>query len=256
MANQNYPRGGRGSQDRGQGYSDGWGNGRQPSRDGGAYQRDSDQGYYDSDRDDYDANKYPTSQGSYGYDADENIYQGEGSSGRYRDGGYQGGQNRRWQDQPGQQGARRDGSPRGQDWGPNGAQSGSVWGDPRRNQPYQSATGSHRGQGDSDAPAMSRGDVPPIGQSHRGRGPKNYQRSDDRIYEDVCDRLFEDNALDASNIYVSVSDREVTLSGEVETKHAKRRAEDCADCCSGVEHVQNNLRVKSSSREEGETAGR
>lgn len=84
------------------------------------------------------------------------------------------------------------------------------------------------------------------GQSHRGRGPKNYQRSDDRICEDVCDRLSDDHDVDASDIDVSVSNREVTLSGEVDSKQAKRRAEDCADSCSGVEHVQNNLRVKKS----------
>lgn len=82
------------------------------------------------------------------------------------------------------------------------------------------------------------------GQSHRGRGPKNYQRSDDRICEDVCDRLADDHDVDASNIDVSVSNREVTLAGEVDSKQAKRHAEDCADSCSGVEHVQNNLRVK------------
>jgi hypothetical protein len=27
------------------------------------------------------------------------------------------------------------------------------------------------------------------GKSHPNRGPKNYQRSDARIYEDVCERL-------------------------------------------------------------------
>ncbi|MFW8637566.1 BON domain-containing protein [Cribrihabitans pelagius] len=78
---------------------------------------------------------------------------------------------------------------------------------------------------------------------HRGRGPKNYQRSDARIEEDVNDRLTDDSRLDASEIEVSVSDREVHLSGTVSSKAEKRRAEDCADDVSGVEHVQNNLRV-------------
>lgn len=82
------------------------------------------------------------------------------------------------------------------------------------------------------------------GASHRGRGPKNYRRSDDRIREDVCDRLSDDDDIDASGIEVSVSEREVTLSGEVDSKRAKRIAEDCADAVSGVNHVQNNLRVK------------
>ena len=78
---------------------------------------------------------------------------------------------------------------------------------------------------------------------HRGRGPKSYQRSDERILEDINDRLTEDPQLDASDIEVSVSGREVTLSGTVAHRFDKRRAEDLADSVSGVTHVQNNLRV-------------
>jgi len=39
---------------------------------------------------------------------------------------------------------------------------------------------------------------------HAGRGPKGYQRSDERIREDVCDRLTEHPAIDASEIEVEV----------------------------------------------------
>ncbi|WP_063776639.1 BON domain-containing protein [Microvirga massiliensis] len=80
--------------------------------------------------------------------------------------------------------------------------------------------------------------------NHRGRGPRGYTRSDDRIREDVCERLTSDPWVDASEIEVSVSDREVTLSGMVDSRDAKRRAEDCAESVSGVTHVQNNLRVQ------------
>jgi osmotically-inducible protein OsmY len=79
---------------------------------------------------------------------------------------------------------------------------------------------------------------------HRGRGPKGYTRSDDRIREDVNDRLTDDWRVDASNIDVSVSTGEVTLSGTVDSRDAKRRAEDLAENISGVKHVQNNLRVR------------
>ena len=82
---------------------------------------------------------------------------------------------------------------------------------------------------------------------HRGRGPADYVRSDDRIREDVNDRLTEDYWIDASRIGVTVSDGEVTLDGTVDGKHAKRRAEDLADDVTGVKHVQNNLRVDSTS---------
>ena len=79
---------------------------------------------------------------------------------------------------------------------------------------------------------------------HRGRGPRNYSRSDERIREDVSDRLSDDHHLDASDIEVSVSDGEVTLDGTVDSRAAKRHAEDLAERCSGVLHVQNNLRVR------------
>ena len=79
---------------------------------------------------------------------------------------------------------------------------------------------------------------------HRGRGPRNYTRSDERIREDVSDRLSDDHHLDASDIEVSVSGGEITLSGTVDSRFAKRHAEDLAESCSGVMHVQNNLRVR------------
>ncbi|WP_067335999.1 BON domain-containing protein [Stappia indica] len=79
---------------------------------------------------------------------------------------------------------------------------------------------------------------------HRGKGPRGYKRSDARISEDVHDRLSDDPYLDASNISVEVNDREVVLSGLVDHRHDKRRAEDCAESVSGVTHVQNNLRVR------------
>lgn len=79
---------------------------------------------------------------------------------------------------------------------------------------------------------------------HRGRGPKNYRRSDARILEDVNDRLTDDAWLDAQDIDVEVKDCEVTLSGTVGDRRAKRHAENLVERVSGVTHVQNNLRVR------------
>jgi hypothetical protein len=78
----------------------------------------------------------------------------------------------------------------------------------------------------------------------RGLGPKGYRRSDERINEDVHERLTDDPWLDASNIEVQVKDGEVTLSGHVENREAKHRAERLVEDLSGVGHVQNNLRVR------------
>lgn len=77
----------------------------------------------------------------------------------------------------------------------------------------------------------------------RGKGPRGYQRADERIQEDVNDRLSEDPRLDATDIEVSVSSSEVTLWGEVSNRADKRRAEDCVESVSGVTNVQNNLRI-------------
>ena len=93
--------------------------------------------------------------------------------------------------------------------------------------------------------------------NNRGRAPKGYQRSDDRIREDVHDRLADDGFLDASNIEVRVTGGEVTLDGTVDSRFAKRHAEDLVEAVSGVNHCQNNLRVRPSGERApggGETA--
>jgi osmotically-inducible protein OsmY len=98
--------------------------------------------------------------------------------------------------------------------------------------------------GDDEAERRRRMDVRDNQEHHRGRGPRGYQRSDERILEDVNDRLTDDPHLDASEIDVSVSSREVTLNGTVNSRFEKRHAEDLAETVSGVTHVQNNLRIK------------
>lgn len=79
--------------------------------------------------------------------------------------------------------------------------------------------------------------------SHRGRGPKGYQRSDERIREDVCERLERDHHVDASDIEVRVEAAVVILSGTVDDRATKRRAEDIAESIGGVHDVQNHLHV-------------
>jgi len=97
--------------------------------------------------------------------------------------------------------------------------------------------------GDDDAQRRRHQDEQRASQN-RGRGPRGYSRSDDRVREDVNDRLTDDSYVDASEIDVAVSKGEVTLSGTVTHRSAKRRAEDIAESISGVTHVQNNLRVR------------
>jgi BON domain len=100
-----------------------------------------------------------------------------------------------------------------------------------------------------------------------GRGPKGYRRSDERIREDVNDRLTWNSELDATDIDVRVSDGEVTLTGVVEDRRAKRLAEDLVEDVFGVQDVQNQLKIrhgflagltgeKADEREVAVTAGR
>ncbi|MET0294076.1 MAG: BON domain-containing protein [Phenylobacterium sp.] len=101
--------------------------------------------------------------------------------------------------------------------------------------------------GDNDAHRRSDWDRQSGGyqsEGHRGRGPKGYKRSDERINEEVNQRLTDDPWVDASNIDVSVKSCEVTLSGTVSDREERRRAERVVEDIWGVTHVQNNLRVQ------------
>jgi hypothetical protein len=75
------------------------------------------------------------------------------------------------------------------------------------------------------------------------RPPRGYQRSDDRIREDVCERLME-GPVDVGDVEVTVKDGEVTLVGTVEERWEKRAIEDIAAHVRGVHDVHNRVRVK------------
>jgi osmotically-inducible protein OsmY len=108
----------------------------------------------------------------------------------------------------------------------------------------------------SDEGSFGRGDQPRYGHGpHAGRGPKNYQRSDERIREDVSDSLTDDPDVDATEITVEARDGEVTLSGTVQTREEKRCAEACAEEVSGVRDVINQLRVSRGSSGEPSMGG-
>lgn len=80
--------------------------------------------------------------------------------------------------------------------------------------------------------------------SYRGRGPKNYTRSDERIQEDLCERLTHDERIDARSIEIQVRDGVVVLTGSVEQRWMKYAAEDIAEHIGGVKDIQNQLAVK------------
>jgi hypothetical protein len=137
-----------------------------------------------------------------------------------------------WQAGPLSQGLGRRSSDSGTGFDESGE---SGWGSGRQNY-ERSFSESGRGGRSSEGP-------------HSGRGPKGYQRSDERVREDICDRLTEHGHIDASEIEVTVKNGEVTLNGSVENRQMKHMIEDLVDAVGGVKDVQNHLRVAKS--EEG-----
>lgn len=104
--------------------------------------------------------------------------------------------------------------------------------------------------GDEEAARRRKMDSRREGQ-HRGRGPSGYTRSDDRIKEDVNDRLTDNSFIDASNVNVEASNGDITLTGTVESRYEKRLAEDIAEDVSGVKNVENRIRVNREAYSQG-----
>jgi hypothetical protein len=90
---------------------------------------------------------------------------------------------------------------------------------------------------------------------YAGAGPRNYQRSDERVKDDVSDRLHQSGQIDAHDVDVSVSDGVVTLSGTIPTRQMKRMAEDAVESCAGVKDVRNELKVQSHDHRQGGVQG-
>jgi osmotically-inducible protein OsmY len=80
-----------------------------------------------------------------------------------------------------------------------------------------------------------------------GQAPKGYTRSDEKIQEEVCEALTRADNIDKSDIEVKVKDGEVILSGSVQERWDKRRAEDICDSVMGVRNTQNNLKMSEKS---------
>lgn len=76
-------------------------------------------------------------------------------------------------------------------------------------------------------------------------GPKGYQRSDERIREDICDRLMRASShIDSSDVTVQVQGAKVVLEGTVPARRMKHAIEDVADSCLGVQDIDNRIRVQ------------
>lgn len=118
-----------------------------------------------------------------------------------------------------------------------GSQYGSGYG-------YQYSGGGNYGAGSQYGTSGGYGQG---SQAGRGRGPKNYSRSTERVREDVCERLSSDPYIDASDVDVNVGENgRVVLDGTVNERWMKHRIEDMVDATPGVQQIENRLRVGSS----------
>jgi osmotically-inducible protein OsmY len=247
-----------GGRDAYEGYDEEEGMGAQ----GGRYNRGSSQ--------DYEQGAYGQGYGQYGQGAQGGFGQGQyGQGSQYDQGGFgQGGRSQTGYGQGGGFGQGRysggqSGQPRSQ-YGQSGYGSGQGAGGSRGGESSRYGQGMNQADGWNAEPDEMRwgrqqglyGSSEYGGyissqraqsdyQSHVGKGPKNWQRSDERIREEVNEALARHPEIDASEIEVKVQGGEVTLTGTVTERRAKRQAEDVVERVFGVSEVQNQIRVKS-----------
>lgn len=100
----------------------------------------------------------------------------------------------------------------------------------------------HPAGGDRAREPGHRPDLPPG--PYAGRGPRGYRRPDERIRDEICERLARAGDVDASDVEVDVRDGDVLLAGTVGDRRERRRADDIAASAAGVRDVFNHLRVR------------
>lgn len=195
---------------------------------------------YDRDFDERERGEF--SGGPFGRRGFEGDYARDTHRGGYgddyaRDGGWSGG-------------GRYDDYTREDRWGGTGA--AGDWLGHRRSGRGTAAVGYGPGQtrgtfgrtNDFGGSAVPYGETDPAGRtSFRGRGPKNWRRSDEHIRDTVNELLTDHDGVDATEIEVSVENGEITLNGMVGSRWEKRLAEDIALSVRGVHDVHNRLRV-------------
>ncbi len=115
-----------------------------------------------------------------------------------------------------------------------------VWGDTGPDEGF--GYPGQGGYGDFRRPARE-ADAAPRAGGHRGRGPRNVVRSDERIADDLIERLTRADEIDASEILIAIESGVVTLTGEVPQRRMKHLAEDLAVAVQGVREVHNRLLV-------------
>lgn len=127
--------------------------------------------------------------------------------------------------------------------------------------PYEGNWGSTRGR-ESEFTTGGGSYLAPWAQSQsslremRGRrGPRNYKRSDERISDDIHEKIDRHLDVDAREVIIEVKDGDVTIRGTVFSRADKRLVEEMAEDVFGVKNVQNMLRVNREEAIPGESLG-
>lgn len=82
------------------------------------------------------------------------------------------------------------------------------------------------------------------------RGPRSYVRPDERIRDDVCERLFGNTGADAFEVTVEVASGVVTLTGSVPEEEDRRRINAVVPRVLGVTGVDDRLALATPIAEE------
>jgi osmotically-inducible protein OsmY len=230
-------RGGRyyGDAGRDQIYREEWSQGARdtgPAPRGYDAERDHERGHFSEDYEDRMFSSGVASGGTGGYDYERGY--GDGGRQRYSEGRF---------------GVPSDRGDRGERWEQRGREAGRDTGDFFRRAGERVASWFGGGEREQERDWRDQSQS----RDFRGKGPKGYKRNDERISDEVHERLTDDPYIDASNINIAVSGGEVTLSGTVEHRDAKHRAERIIEDVSGVSHVQNNLRIAAGGGTSGES---
>ncbi|NOV24825.1 BON domain-containing protein [Cupriavidus necator] len=230
-------------------YSSAYGGYRPSPQDSGyrSEERESGYGYRDEDRFGPRGRRSEASERNERYERDERNERNErdprsqGGWGAER-GRSEGGRAMHWQEGSERDRAQRGGQPSygGGYFGDAGRGGQSFSGgqrvypdDPgyRRRSPHAGQAGASGAQGGQHA-------------GRRATGPKGYRRSDERVREDVCERLAMNPYIDVGEVTVEVANGVVTLDGTVSERREKYVVEEIADAVFGVTEVDNRLRVQ------------
>lgn len=216
-------------------YSSGYGGYRPAPQDSGyrSEERESGYGYRDEDR------FGPRGRRSELSDEDDPRQPGRGWHGGEEEWGERGGRAMHWREGMERDRAQRAGQPSygGGYFGDAGSGGQSYSGGQRMypDDPGYRRHASYTAQ--AGAPGGQRAGRRPV-------GPKGYRRADERVREDVCERLAMNPYVDVHDVSVEVANGVVTLDGTVRERREKYVIEDIADAVFGVTEVNNHLRVQ------------